>query len=143
MEAAMSANVHVHLHAKDLAASRDFYRKFLGAEPVKEKPGYVKFLPDFAPLNLALTPRDAGEAGSPGGHLGIQVHAPDAVRRHLERVKSAGLAVREQLGVVCCHAEQDKFWVVDPDGLEWEVYYLARDVEDAAPEKTTACCVKS
>jgi catechol 2,3-dioxygenase-like lactoylglutathione lyase family enzyme len=53
------SNVHIHLHVSDLEASRVFYQRFLGAEPVKVKPGYVKFLPAFAPINLALS---AGEA---------------------------------------------------------------------------------
>ncbi len=55
------SNVHIHLHVSDLDASRAFYERFLGVEPVKVKPGYVKFLPAFAPINLALS---AGEAGA-------------------------------------------------------------------------------
>ena len=47
----------------------------------------------------------------------------------LARVKAAGLPVREEMGVNCCHANQDKFWVTDPDGVEWEVYYLNYDLE--------------
>jgi hypothetical protein len=34
------------------------------------------------------------------------------------------------MGVNCCHANQDKFWVQDPDGVEWEVYHLNYDLED-------------
>jgi len=34
--------------------------------------------------------------------------------------------------VDCCHANQDKFWVKDPDGVEWEVYHLNYDLEDEA-----------
>ena len=37
----MTAKVHVHMHVSDLAKSREFYRAFFGAAPVKEKPGYV------------------------------------------------------------------------------------------------------
>jgi hypothetical protein len=33
------------------------------------------------------------------------------------------------MGVDCCHANQDKFWVQDPDGVEWEVYHLNYDLE--------------
>jgi catechol 2,3-dioxygenase-like lactoylglutathione lyase family enzyme len=33
-------NVHIHLHVSNLEASRAFYERFLGAEPVKVKPGY-------------------------------------------------------------------------------------------------------
>ena len=47
----------------------------------------------------------------------------------LARVKGAGLPVTEEMGVNCCHANQDKFWVKDPDGVEWEVYHLNYDLE--------------
>ena len=58
----MSAKVHLHVHVSDLTKSREFYEKFLGGNPVKVKEGYVKFLPEWAPVNLAL---------SAGGHIGV------------------------------------------------------------------------
>ena len=50
------SNVHIHLHVSDLESSRRFYERFLGAAPVKVRPGYVKFLPSLAPINLASRP---------------------------------------------------------------------------------------
>lgn len=47
--------VHVHMKVSSLEKSRAFYEKFLGTAPVKVKPGYLKFLAPFAPLNLALS----------------------------------------------------------------------------------------
>ncbi len=132
----MSAKVHMHLSVSDLAKSREFYRTFFGAEPVKEKAGYVKFLPAWAPVNLALSEgRRAGGEG-PINHIGVQVDSPVLVMEHLARVKAAGLAVREEIGVNCCHANQDKFWVEDPDGVEWEVYHLNHDLEDDVTART-------
>ena len=52
------------MHVSDLAKSREFYEKFLGGDPVKVKPGYVKFLPDWAPVNLALSDGRARGAGT-------------------------------------------------------------------------------
>jgi hypothetical protein len=84
--------------------------------------------------------------------VGVQVDTPAAVVAQLARVKAAGLPVREEMGVNCCHANQDKFWVQDPDGVEWEVYHLNYDLEDevtsaAAPAakglqlaKSNLCC---
>ena len=145
MSASTSAKVHIHMHVSDLAKSREFYRKFFGVAPVKDKPGYVKFLPELGPVNLALTPgRPAGVGADAGAaeeaecarrcsdHLGIQVDSPAAVQGHLTRVKAAGLPVRVEMGVNCCHANQDKFWVQDPDGVEWEIYHLNYDLEDTA-----------
>ena len=54
----MSAKVHLHVHVSDLAKSREFYEKFLGGDPVKVKPGYVKFLPEWA-RSTSLFPRAA------------------------------------------------------------------------------------
>jgi lactoylglutathione lyase len=149
----MGAKVHMHLHVSDLARSRAFYEQFLGDTPVKVKPGYVKFLPDWAPVNLALS---AGGHGGEGtvNHVGVQVDSVDTVMAQLARVKGAGLPVREEMNVNCCHANQDKFWVRDPDGVEWEVYHLNYDLEGDDQEPASrpnalsvvasgACCAVS
>jgi hypothetical protein len=95
---------------------------------VKVKPGYVKFLPAWAPVNLALSTGGPIGAGTID-HVGVQVDSVEAVMAQLARVKKAGLPVVEEMGVDCCHANQDKFWVKDPDGVEWEVYHLNYDLE--------------
>jgi catechol 2,3-dioxygenase-like lactoylglutathione lyase family enzyme len=95
----MTPRVHVHMTVSDLDKSREFYEKFFGVSPVKTKSGYVKFLPDFGPLNLALS-TGAGPAGQGRvDHMGLQVGSREEVVRQLERVKAAGLAVREEFGV--------------------------------------------
>jgi len=130
--------VHVHMTVSDLEKSRAFYEKFFGTAPVKVKPGYVKFLPGFGPLNLALSQAAPGEGRGHVDHMGIQVESAEIVTRELARVKAAGLPVREEMGVNCCHANQDKFWVEDPDGVEWEVYVLNYDLEDPGLRATAA-----
>ena len=66
----MSAKVHLHMHVSDLAKSKAFYGTFFGATPVKEKPGYVKFLPDWAPVNLALSEGGHAAEGTVN-HVGV------------------------------------------------------------------------
>ena len=51
-EAIASPKVHIHLHTDHLQASKAFYQILFGEKPVKEKDGYVKFLPSWAPVNL-------------------------------------------------------------------------------------------
>ena len=131
----MSAKVHLHMHVSDLTKSREFYHKFLGADPVKVKPGYVKFLPEWAPVNLALSTGGPIGAGTID-HVGVQVDSVETVMAQLARVKDIGLAVTEELGVDCCHANQDKFWVEDPDGVDWEVYVLNHDLEESTLRAT-------
>ena len=93
----MSAKVHLHMHVSDLAKSRAFYEKFLGGDPVKVKPGYVKFLPEWAPVNLALSPGGPIGAGTID-HVGVQVDSVETVMAQLARVKAAGLAVDRRDG---------------------------------------------
>ena len=148
--------VHVHMTVTDFEKSREFYSRLFGP-PVKVKTGYAKFLPAFGPLNLAISD-GRGDSGGRVDHMGVQLGSRDEVLRQLARVKAAGLSVREEIGVDCCYANQDKFWVTDPDGVEWEVYVLNHDIEDTVAEgcgcntapltiaqgltaaKTTSCC---
>jgi catechol 2,3-dioxygenase-like lactoylglutathione lyase family enzyme len=125
----MTARVHIHVKAADLNASREFYRRFLGVEPVKDKPDHIKFLTPFAPLNLVISPTCKHSEGPAAvNHLGIELLSIAQVHEHLRRVREQGLKVREQLNVNCCYANQSKFWVIDPDGIEWEVYHVNHDL---------------
>ena len=69
------------------------------------------------------------EAQSDFGHLGIRVEDKTALLQERDRISAAGFELREEMGVKCCYAQQDKFWVQDPDGREWEVYHFEQDVE--------------
>ena len=71
----MSAKVHLHMHVSDLGKSRDFYERFLGESPVKVKTGYVKFLPAWGPVNLALS-QGEGPGGGPVDHLAHRTSNP-------------------------------------------------------------------
>jgi catechol 2,3-dioxygenase-like lactoylglutathione lyase family enzyme len=127
----MLTRVHIHIKAAELEESREFYRQFLGVEPVKDKPDHIKFLVPYAPLNLVISPartQSAADRRPAVNHLGIELTSSAAVEEHLARAKLHGLRVREQLNVNCCYANQSKFWVIDPDGIEWEVYHVNYDL---------------
>ncbi len=131
--------IHLSLPVRNLDRSVAFYTRFFGEDPVKTRAGYVKFLPAVAPLNLALhTGRDIADDAA--HHFGIEVRDRTAVLGHLGRIKNAGLDTREEMDVDCCHANQDKFWVKDPDGREWEIYALNRDLDESGMRDETACC---
>ena len=136
---------HIHLHVPNLDQAIAFYRAFFGSNPVKVKAGYAKFLPIWSPVNLALSEDPTATRGTAVSHLGMQLASPAAVQAHLQRIKGSGLAVREEMGVTCCHANQDKFWVVDPAGIEWEIYHLNFDVEadtEQAHGVSAGCCTR-
>lgn len=137
----MSAYPKIHLSfaVRNLDESMAFYTKFFGEEPVKTKADYAKFLPASAPLNLVLHTGTEAD-GDAIHHMGIQVEDRETVESHLQRIKEAGLATREEMNVDCCYANQDKFWVEDPDGREWEIYVLNRDIDDHGHGATGGCC---
>ena len=51
-----------------------------------------------------------------------------------EKWADAGLITRDEMQTSCCYALQDKTWVRDPDGNEWEVFVVLEDnLAETAP----------
>lgn len=127
--------VHVSLNVRNVEASVEFYRRLFGIEPAKLRSGYAKFDVEFPPVNFSL---NQSPAESPGrlSHLGIQVPSTEDVLSIRQRWQDAGLAPRDEFQTNCCFALQDKAWVRDPDGNEWEVFVV---LKDNLPE-TNSCC---
>src|SRR5215510_11347412 len=117
---------HLALNVKDVNVSLEFYRKLLGIEPSKVRTGYAKFDVQNPPLNLTLNQHAFNERGALS-HLGIQVASTDDVLAIRERWTDAGLLTRDEMQTNCCYALQDKTWVRDPDGNEWEVFVVLED----------------
>src|SRR5467141_4960570 len=63
---------HLSLNVRNVDQSVQFYRKMLGIEPSKLRPGYAKFDVQNPPLNLALNEAPVTSRGALS-HLGIQV----------------------------------------------------------------------
>jgi catechol 2,3-dioxygenase-like lactoylglutathione lyase family enzyme len=132
--------VHVGLNTEKFAESVEFYKLFFGKEPVKLKPGYAKFDMDAPGLNFTLYEGKVPEQGALN-HLGIQVENTDDVVAATARLKSAGLITKEELGTDCCYALQDKVWVTDPNGYQWEFFTVK--VADTRPDLQTSVPVSS
>jgi catechol 2,3-dioxygenase-like lactoylglutathione lyase family enzyme len=151
---------HLAINVRDVEQSIEFYKKLFGIEPLKVRTGYAKFDVANPPLNFTLNqvPFDGSGALS---HLGIQVASTDDVIAMRDGWKASGLLPREEMQTTCCYALQDKGWVHDPDGNEWEVFVVLKDnlseevqgaadktcctptfvdVEGVKKEVTTACC---
>ena len=127
---------HLALNVKNVEQSTEFYKKMLGLEPSKVRQGYAKFDVENPPLNLTLNQVAFNERGALS-HLGIQVASTEDVLMMREQWARAGLVTRDEMQTNCCYALQDKTWVHDPDGNEWEVFVV---LEDNLKE-TSACCV--
>jgi catechol 2,3-dioxygenase-like lactoylglutathione lyase family enzyme len=116
---------HIHVGVEKLDESIRFYSALFGAEPVKRKPDYAKWLLEDPRVNFAISTR-AKKNGM--DHLGIQVEEEGELTELRERLKAADMAVVEEGETVCCYARSDKSWVQDPAGIPWEAY---RTMEDA------------
>ena len=117
---------HLALNVRNVERSIVFYRKMLGIEPSKVRPGYAKFDVENPPLNLTLNEVAFKERGALS-HLGIQVSSTDDVLAMRQMWAAAGLITRDEMQTDCCYATQDKSWVRDPDGNEWEAFVVLRD----------------
>ncbi|HEY8074614.1 MAG TPA: VOC family protein, partial [Labilithrix sp.] len=74
-------------------------------------------------------------------HFGIQVASSEDVAAAWARFKGAGLSTRTEENTSCCYALQDKVWVKDPDGNEWEVFVVKGDTDRMSDDpKATSCC---
>src|ERR1041385_8887249 len=143
----MNANpfprMHVSLYVSDIHKSTDFYTQFFGVEATKIKPGYAKFVLETPSLIISFV-ENKERVQQNFGHLGFQVETVEDLNLKLWEAKKKNLVAKEEKGTNCCYAKQDKFWVNDPDGVQWEVYYFHADADFNDPhyegEEASDCC---
>jgi catechol 2,3-dioxygenase-like lactoylglutathione lyase family enzyme len=134
---------HVSINVRNVERSVDFYRQMLGIEPSKVRIGYAKFDVQNPPLNLALNEVPALAVAGALSHLGLQVRSTDDVLAMRLRWKAAGLLTRDEMQTDCCYAKQDKSWVHDPDGNQWEVFVVLEDNLPESSAVSAACCART
>jgi len=130
-----TVKAHIAINVSDVNRSTEFYEKMLGLKPCKERQGYAKFDVTNPPLNLTLNEQKDVTHGALS-HLGIQVASTDDVLAMRQNWMDAGLMTRDEMQTNCCYAIQDKSWVEDPDGNQWEVFVV---LQDNLPV-SSACC---
>lgn len=132
--------LHIHVGVDDLDGSIRFYSALFGAEPVKTKTDYAKWLLDDPGVNFAISTR-SGRKGV--DHLGLQADEESELDELRERLKSADMATFDEGETVCCYARSDKSWVEDPAGIAWEAYRTMAEAQvfsDEAAAGEAACC---
>ncbi len=135
-EPVQALKAHLALNVHNVERSIEFYTKMLGIEPSKVRTGYAKFDIHNPPLNLTLNEHPFGERGALS-HLGIQVASTADVLAIREQWAQAGLITRDEMQTDCCYATQDKTWIRDPDGNEWEAFVV---LVDNLPEAALCEC---
>jgi catechol 2,3-dioxygenase-like lactoylglutathione lyase family enzyme len=133
---------HLAINVRDVEASIEFYKKMFGIEPSKVRSGYAKFDVENPGLNFTLNQSSFSKAGALS-HLGIQVAGTEDVLAMRTFWKEKGLIPREEMQTTCCYAVQDKAWVSDPDGNEWEVFAVLEDnlSEEVQSAAGNTCCI--
>jgi len=139
IETVIARKAHVAIHVKNVKSSIEFYRKLFRIEPSKVRTGYAKFDVANPPLNFTLN-ESAGASQGALSHLGIQVDSTADVLTIRQRWADQGLAPRDEMQTSCCYALQDKAWVRDPDGHEWEVFAVLEDNLPEQPAAERSCC---
>lgn len=144
VEFATTTRIHVAINVSNVEKALPFYRTLFAQEPTKVRPGYAKFEVVEPPVNFTLNESPSVQPGGTLSHFGIQVKSTAEVLAAKERFIEAGLATFDEEDVTCCYAVQDKVWVHDHDGNEWEVFVV---VEADAPvhsanrvQSDAACC---
>ena len=130
---------HISINVRNVERSIDFYKKMLGIEPSKVRTGYAKFDVQNPPLNLALNEVPTLSHAGALSHLGLQVSSTEDVLAMRTKWAEAGLVTREEMKTDCCYATQDKTWVRDPDGNEWEAFVVLKD-NLPETESSVGCC---
>lgn len=145
--------LHIHIGVESLDEGIQFYSALFGADPVKVKVDYAKWMLDDPCVNLAISTR----ARVGVEHLGIQVDDDDELAVLRSRLSNAGQPLFDEGETVCCYAQSEKSWVKDPAGVAWEAYRTMDDAQlfhgvvgvtepaccTAENQGTPGCCVPS
>lgn len=133
--------LHIHLGVKNIDDSVRFYSALFGADPVKHKPDYAKWMLDDPHVNFAISTR-AGKTGV--DHMGIQVDNVDELNAIRAQMSDANISTHSDGETTCCYAKSEKSWVEDPNGMAWEAYHTMEDAQifSAADiqSESGACC---
>lgn len=131
--------MHIHVGVEKLEDSIQFYNALFGAEPVKVKDDYAKWMLDDPRLNFAISTRVKNGVD----HLGIQVDDQAELEAIRGQLKNADMSLFDEGETVCCYARSDKTWVADPSGVAWETYQTMEDAQlfsETSASADAACC---
>ena len=85
--------LHIHIAVENLETSVQFYTTMFGAEPVKLKTDYAKWLLEDPRVNFAISARSR----KPGlDHLGIQVEEGSELAEVRDRFKKAEIKMFDE-----------------------------------------------
>lgn len=138
----MQPRPHISLDVTDLEAAINFYSAVFACLPTKRYDDYANFRLEEPALHLALVVQTQSTREG-NQHFGIELFDLSALAAWQARMEAAQLPMRVEQSVTCCYAIADKFWLIDPDGHEWEFWVRSDEAEamhgprEAEPD---VCC---
>lgn len=129
--------LHMHIGVEKLDDSIRFYTALFGADPVKVKEDYAKWMLDDPRINFAISTR-SGKKGL--DHLGLQVDNAEELANLRQQLSNANLTTHSEGETTCCYAKSEKSWVTDPDGTAWEAYHTMEDAQFFSGTAPAAAC---
>ncbi|PNL73893.1 glyoxalase/bleomycin resistance/dioxygenase family protein, partial [Legionella anisa] len=110
-----------------------------GADPVKVKSDYAKWMLEDPRINFAISTR-AGKHGVE--HLGMQVDDATELEALRNQFSQANISTHSNGETTCCYAKSEKSWVSDPTGIAWEAYHTMEDAQFFSGDMATesSCC---
>lgn len=133
--------LHIHIGVENIDESIRFYSALFGAEPMKSKPDYAKWMLEDPRVNFAISTR-VNKKGI--DHLGIQVDDIAELETIRKQMSAANISTHSDGETTCCYAKSEKSWVEDPNGIAWEAYHTMEDVQvfnDKSKTTDSACCI--
>jgi lactoylglutathione lyase len=115
---------HVHVSVHDLGQSIRFYSRLFATAPSVVKSDYAKWMLEDPRVNFAISTRDPAVGIN---HIGLQVDSANELGGLEAQLKAADAGLVPESGITCCYAKSDKYWVVDPQGVAWEVFHTLAD----------------
>ncbi|OJX97623.1 MAG: glyoxalase/bleomycin resistance/dioxygenase family protein [Legionella sp. 40-6] len=125
---------HIHIGVSNLADSIRFYNALFGADPVKVKSDYAKWMLEDPRINFAISTRTAKNGVE---HLGIQVDDATELDALRKQFSQANISTHSDGETTCCYAKSEKYWVNDPSGIPWEAYHTMEDAQFFSGENTS------
>lgn len=129
--------VQLALNVENLDEAIAHYSKMFGVQPHKIRDGYANFAVENPPLKLVLFERPGAEQRL--NHLGVETFDHADVDEAETRFTEAGILDTPRQRMVCCHADQDKVYAKEADGLRWE-WYVVNDETPEIKSDTRTCC---
>jgi len=131
--------IHLHVVVEDLAGSIHFYSLLLGSRPTLEKEDYAEWELESPPVNLDISTRGR----VPGlDHIGIQFETDAELEALQARLEAAGYNGQAQQATGCCYERSNKYWVLDPTYITWELFHTLQPLEHFSDgdRSQAGCC---